>query len=121
MDILTLCNLIGDITKTKIYPIEFPDIEEQTLSKLELTTAMLEEGGLFDFTMEIGTKASNPKDAERLSIDIINKLHRKTDIEYEGYQIVLITADRPYPEHKEVLEDGKHFYTCKFRTLACIM
>lgn len=121
MDILTLCNLIGDITEVKIYPIEFPNIDEKILSKLELTTAMLENGGLFDFTIEIGTKSNNAKDAERLSIDIINKLHRKTDIEYEGYQVVLITSERPYPEYEGTLDDGIHYYTCKFRTLACNM
>lgn len=121
MDILTLCNLIGDITGVQIYPVEFPNIESSILSKVELTTAMLEKGGLYDFDIEIGTKANNPKDAERLSIDIINKLHRKTNIEYDAYQVVLITADRPYPEHKDTLEDGKHYYTCKFRMLVCIM
>ena len=121
MDILTLCNLIGDIAGIKIYPVEFPDIESSIVSKAELTTAMLENGWLYDFNLEIGTKADNPKDAERLSIDIINKLHRKTNIEYDAYQVVLITADRPYPEYKDTLEDGKYYYTCKFRMLACTM
>lgn len=121
MDILELCNLLGDISGYKIHPIQFPNIDEDCLVKLEITTGMIEQGGVFDFNIELGVKAYHPKSAERICINMINKLHKVTDREYKEYQLILMLAEKPYPFFEGILDDGSFYFTCNFRVMTCVM
>lgn len=121
MDIITLCNFLETLTRYKVNPNQFSSETGKDHIKLEITTGMMELGGMYDFNFEIGVKSEHPKDAERISLEIINKLHRQTDIEVGKYQVVLVLAEKPNPFFEGILEDGTFFYTCNFRIMACIM
>lgn len=116
MGIIQLCELLELLSDQKIYPLNFPDLPND-LVKLEITTGMSEVGGVFDFNIELGIKSDHPKEGERMGIDMINKFHRKTDVEYEGHQLILMMAEKPYPSYEGVLEDGSFYFTCNFRVM----
>ena len=124
MGIIQLCNLLGSIIEEYINPIQFPNEKlngNDTPIKLEVTTGMIEQGGVFDFNIELGVKALHPKDAERMCINMINKLHRVSDVEHEGHQLILCLAEKPHPTYEGIMEDGTYYFTCNFRLLTCIM
>ena len=121
MDIVSLCKMIQGLTGYQIYPINFPDKADGTASKLEITTGMVEMGGVYDFNIEISVKASHPSEAEGICLDLINKLHKVTDVEYGLYQLILCQAEKPYPFYIGQLENGEHLFTCNFRLMTCVM
>lgn len=116
MDIVSLCQMIEDITTHKIYPIQFPDITG-TIAKLEITTGMVETGGIYDFNIEISVKSEHPSECERICLDLINKLHKKYHVEHNGYQLVLCQAEKPYPFYLGNMENGESVFSCNFRML----
>ena len=121
MGIKQLCELLGSLCGYDINPIQFLHNANGNQVKLEITTGMIETGGVFDFNIEMGVKAKHPKDGERICIDMINKLHRKSDIEHEETQLILILAEKPHPFFEGILEDGMYYFTCNFRVLTCVM
>ena len=121
MDILQLCQLVGNLSGYTVNPIQFPDIKADSLVKLEVTTGMIEQGGVYDFNVELGVKSNHPKDAEKICIDMINKLHKKTDVEFNKYQLILMLAEKPYPFYEGILDDGTYYFTISFRVMTCIM
>ena len=121
MGIVQLCELLGSLCGKKINPIQFSKAEHGEQIKLEIITGMIETGGVFDFNIEIGVKAQHPKDGERMCIDMINKLHRTSDVEHEGHQLILLLAEKPHPFFEGIMEDGAYYFTCTFRVLTCVM
>ena len=122
MDIISLCKMLGNLTGYKIYPINFPTgLKNSTVAKLEIITGMVETGGVYDFNIEISVKADHPSKCEKMCLDLINKLHRQTDVEHGSYQMILCQAEKPYPSYIGELETGEYLFTSNFRLLTCIM
>lgn len=116
MDIINLCKMIELLTDIKVNPIRFSETFG-TETKLEITTGMVESGGIYDFNIEISVKAEHPSICEGICLDLINKLHRKTDIDFNGHQLVLCQADKPYPFYVGQMETGEYLFNCSFRLL----
>lgn len=121
MDIISLCKMIEGLTDYKIYPINFPDGVDGIASKLEIITGMMETGGVYDFNIEISVKAYHPSEAEGICLDLINKLHKVTDVEYGIHQLIICQAEKSNPFYVGQLETGEHLFTCNFRLMTCVM
>ena len=117
--IVSLSELLQEITGKEIFSCSFPNYEKGTFHKMEITSGILESGGLLDFAVQIMTKAEHPKQAESDSIFFINKLNMVTDKTFQNdeYQLVLCRCSNPQPVYEGETENGEFVFSADFNLL----
>lgn len=119
MNIVSLAELFTDLLGHQVYALNFPEFQEGTFIKLEITSGVEELGGVYDFNVQFMVKAGHPSEAERVALHIRNKLDMTTDKDFcDGqYQLILIKASSPQPYFVGESEIGEYIFSTDFRLL----
>lgn len=120
MDIQSLTNLFSQITGIKIYNLQFPEDCLGEAIKLEMTSGLIDSGGVKDFNVQFMVKAEHPSGAEQLALQLINKLHKVTNRYFgpdESLQLILCYCQTPTPSFVGELTSGEFVYSVDFRLL----
>lgn len=117
MSITDVINFIKGLgIKTPIYPLAFPATSPTEAMIVEMGTSS-NRGSVYDATLTITVRAGHPSEAEKLSLDVIAKLHLLTNQEVAESQIIYIKTQSLLPQYLGKDAEGNHFYMNNFRVL----
>lgn len=124
MRLIQIVNLLNSLFDTvTFYPLQFPYNTEGTANEAIVDVVNSEARGkskaddIQEINIQIMTRSSHPSVAEELANTLIDNLHNKTNIEWEGTQIILIQAQNSNPYFNGQDEDNFFIYTTDFRLL----
>lgn len=119
MNIITLTHLFSSLLNEEIYAINFPEYTKGQFIKFEITSSIKELGGVMDFNVQFMTKAQHPADAEKMALNILNKLDMLTNIEFaeNRYQLILARAETTQPFFVGETTSGDFLFSVDFRLL----
>lgn len=101
---------------TQIYPLAFPATSPTEAMTVEIGSAS-SRGSVYDTTLTVTVRAGHPSEAERLSLDVIAKLHLLTNQVVAESQIIYIKTQSLVPQYLGKDAEGNHFYMNNFRVL----
>lgn len=119
MNIISLAEFMSALVGHQVYAINFPDYTEGDFLKLEITSGAMELGGIDDFNIQFIARASHPSRAEELCLEVLNKLDKLTNKEFNAgkCQLILAQAQAPQPFYMGQAEDGAFLMSIDFRLL----
>ena len=120
MNITKLSELFSGLLGFQVYSVKFPSYTKGTFAKLEITSGIVEAGGVQDFNIQIMCKSDeHPATAEALAIDVINKLDMITNKEFNDgkHQLILIKVVNPQPIYVGETTAGEFIFAVDFRVL----
>jgi Bacteriophage minor capsid protein len=103
---------------TPLYPNAFPASAPVEAMTVEVGQGFNNRGSVMDVTLTITIRAGHPSESERLSQEVIDKLHNLTDITVGDKQFIMIKSQQMLPSYLGQDADGKHYYMNNFRVLA---
>lgn len=74
-------------------------------------------GAVAEMNIQIMTRSSHPATAEELANTVIETLHNKTNLTWDGNQIILVQAKNPNPFYNGQDSNNNYIYTTDFRLL----
>ncbi|MDK0636893.1 minor capsid protein [Clostridium perfringens] len=103
----------------QVYALSFPEYSEDEAVKLEITSGVQEAGGVDDFNIQLIVRASHPARTEKICIDIIENLDKKTNRIFDSgkCQMILAKAEAPQPYYMGQAENGAFLMSVDFRLL----
>ena len=117
MSITEIIAFLKSLGITPVYPLAFPASSPDRAYMLEVGQGFSSRGSLADVVLTITVKAEHPSEAERMSIELKEKLDKMTDVVIGDNQVVLIKAQQLLPNYLGMSADGFHFYMNNFRVL----
>lgn len=119
MSIISLAEFMSALVGHQVYAINFPDYKEGDFLKLEITSGVVELGGVADFNVQFMARATHPARAEALCLDVLNKLDKQTNKVFADgkYQLILAQAEAPQPFYLGQAENGAFLMSVNFRLL----
>lgn len=119
MDIITLTKLFSSLLNEQVYAINFPEYTKGNFIKFEITSGIQELGGVMDFNVQFMAKASHPAEAEKMALDILNKLDMITNIEFceNKFQLILAKASSTQPYFVGETTSNEFIFSVDFRLL----
>lgn len=108
---------MASVTNKSVFPLEFPyNTTTEDVLVVDIINGAI-TGSLTELNIQIMTRSSHPSTAEELANTIIDTLHNKTNLEWDGIQIVLIQAKNPNPFFNGLDKNNNYIYTTDFRML----
>lgn len=119
MNIISLSELLSEILGHQVYVLNFPEYQEGTFIKLEITSGVQELGGVYDFNIQLMVKSQHPSEGERVALDTIDKFDMLTNTDFGGgkYQLILSKATSPQPYYVGESDVGEYIFSTDFRLL----
>lgn len=119
MNGVCLSELFSELLECQVYILNFPQYQEGTFIKFEITSGVQEVGGVYDFSIQFMVKSKEPSESERVALGIIDTLDMLTDIDFgDGkYQLVLLKATSPQPYFVGETETNEYIFSTDFRLL----
>lgn len=115
-----LNSLFEDVT---FYPLQFPYNTDGTNNEAAVDVVTGNSRGkskiddIQEINIQVMTRSTHPSVAEELANTFIDTLHNKTNLEWEGNQIILIQAQDSNPYFNGQDEDNFYIYTTTFKLL----
>lgn len=119
MNIISLTELFSSLLNHQVFAINFPDYQEGTFTKVEITSGVQELGGVYDFNVQFMVKGQHPSESERVALNILDKLDMVTNKDFGNgaYQLILSKATSPQPYYVGETESREYIYSADFRLL----
>ncbi|HBI7084838.1 TPA: hypothetical protein K8M77_000309 [Clostridium perfringens] len=119
MSIVSLAEFMSALVGHQVYAINFPNYKKGDFLKLEITSGVMELGGVDDFNVQFMARASHPAKAEQMCLDVLDKLDKLTNKEFNDgkCQLILAQAEAPQPFYVGETEDGAFLMSVNFRLL----
>ncbi len=115
MRILEITDFLSNETGLTIYPIQFPQDKSESV-KAMIISSDGEGDGVKNITIEVMSRAYHPATAEELLHEVTKVIGLATDIDYEGYQIILARA-LGEPQFEGESKSGYYLFSCDFQIL----
>lgn len=119
MGIVALADFFTSLVGHKVFAINFPDFTKGDFIKMEITSGVQELGEVADFNVQFMARASHPEKAERMCLDVLEKLDKQTNKVFANgkYQLIMAQAEAPQPFYVGEAEDGAFLMSVNFRLL----
>ena len=117
MTLIQLVGFIADITGKSSYPLEFPyNTKTEDVLVVDIINGTI-NGSVTELNIQIMTRSAHPSNGEELANTVISALHSKTNLTWDGTQIILIQAKNPNPFFNGLDDNNNYLYTTDFRLL----
>lgn len=117
MRLIQLVDFIADIFKKPVYPLEFPyNTKTEDVLVVDIINGNM-TGSVTEMNIQIMTRSVHPSTGEELANTVISTLHNKTNLTWDGIQIILIQAKNPNPFLNGLDNNNYYIYTVDFRIL----
>lgn len=116
MELMSLVRLVNSQLDIPVYPLQFPfnsDIDNCCVLDVIQGT----KGEVSTVILQLMSRSVLPVDGEQLLNNAIEKLHNQTDLEWEGFQVILITCENTNPFFLGLDKDKKYLYHTQFKML----
>lgn len=119
MNILKLCDLFSELLEQKVFALNFPEYQEGTHVKLEITSGVQEVGGVSDFNIQFMVKSEHPSESERVALNILKNIDMVTNKDFDSgtYQLILAKATSPQPYFVGETQNSEYIFSADFRLL----
>lgn len=117
MRLIQLVAFITSVMDKQVYPLEFPyNSNSEDVLVVDIINGTI-TGSVTEMNIQIMTRSSHPATAEELANTVISTLHNKTNLIWDGIQIILIQAKNPNPFFNGQDQNNNYIYTTDFRIL----
>lgn len=120
MSIIEIKRLLESLgVEASIYPLAFPVSGTAPVEALMIQAgdSGYSVGDVQEFILTVTARAGHPVKAESLSLDVMDKLHRRTNIMLGDTQIILIRKQNKVPIYAGKDDSGNHYFESDFRVL----
>lgn len=117
MRLIQLVEFIADFTGKATYPLEFPyNTKVEDVLVVDIINGNM-TGSVTEMNFQIMARSAHPSIAEERANVLLETLHNKTGLSWEGIQLILIQAKNPNPFYNGQDSNNNYIYTADFRLL----